>query len=138
MAKSKLSNTNNKSESKVVSLEGKIPPQALEMEAGVLGILLRRKDAFSSVSDILKPNYFYKPAHEKIYAAIQQLSLSQNSVDILTVAQQLRQNGDLELVGGIEYLSSLNASNTASVVNIEYYARIIDRKSTRLNSSHTS
>ena len=31
MAKSKLSNTNNKSESKVVSLEGKIPPQALEM-----------------------------------------------------------------------------------------------------------
>ena len=105
MAKSKLSNTNNKSESKVVSLEGKIPPQALEMEAGVLGILLRRKDAFSSVSDILKPNYFYKPAHEKIYAAIQQLSLSQNSVDILTVAQQLRQNGDLELVGDIEYLS---------------------------------
>ena len=128
MAKSKLSNTNNKSESKVVSLEGKIPPQALEMEAGVLGILLRRKDAFSSVSDILKPNYFYKPAHEKIYAAIQQLSLSQNSVDILTVAQQLRQNGDLELLGGIEYLSSLNASNTASVVNIEYYARIIVQK----------
>ena len=109
MAKTRLNNSgSSKNESKIVSLEGKIPPQALEMEAGVLGILLRRKDAFSSVSDILKPNYFYKPAHEKIYAAIQQLSLSQNSVDILTVAQQLRQNGDLEVVGGIEYLSSLN------------------------------
>ena len=129
MAKTRLNNSgSSKNESKIVSLEGKIPPQALEMEAGVLGILLRRKDAFSSVSDILKPNYFYKPAHEKIYAAIQQLSLSQNSVDILTVAQQLRQNGDLEVVGGIEYLSSLNASNTASVVNIEYYARIIVQK----------
>ena len=129
MAKTRLNNSgSSKNESKIVSLEGKIPPQALEMEAGVLGILLRRQDAFSSVSDILKPNYFYKPAHEKIYAAIQQLSLSQNSVDILTVAQQLRQNGDLEVVGGIEYLSSLNASNTASVVNIEYYARIIVQK----------
>ena len=129
MAKTRFNNSgSSKNESKIVSLEGKIPPQALEMEAGVLGILLRRKDAFSSVSDILKPNYFYKPAHEKIYAAIQQLSLSQNSVDILTVAQQLRQNGDLEVVGGIEYLSSLNASNTASVVNIEYYARIIVQK----------
>lgn len=129
MAKTRLNNSgSSKNESKIVSLEGKIPPQALEMEAGVLGILLRRKDAFSSVSDILKPNYFYKPAHEKIYVAIQQLSLSQNSVDILTVAQQLRQNGDLEVVGGIEYLSSLNASNTASVVNIEYYARIIVQK----------
>ena len=41
---------------------GKLPPQALELEEDVLGAIMLEKDAYSLVSDILKPEYFYKTA----------------------------------------------------------------------------
>ena len=85
------------------------------------------KDAYSIVSEILKPECFYEKAHEKIYAAIVDLALSQRPVDMLTVTEQLKKRGELEDVGGPFYISQLT-SKVASSAHIEYHARIIAQK----------
>ena len=65
-------------------------PQALELERVVLGALMIDKDAFSLVSESLRPDTFYEPKHQKIYRAIQSLSMNERPVDIMTVAEELK------------------------------------------------
>ena len=108
-------------------LAGRIQPQARELEVAVLGALMLEKDAYSIVSEILKPECFYEKAHEKIFSAIVDLAVSQRPVDMLTVTEQLRRRGELEDVGGPVYIAQLT-SQVASSAHIEYHARIIAQK----------
>ena len=85
------------------------------------------KDAFSIVSEILKPETFYEPRNQKIYRAIQTLSMNENPVDIMTVIEELRHEGALDDVGGPTYIVDLS-SHVASSANIEYHARILAHK----------
>ena len=111
----------------LVSGLGKLPPQAVDLEEAVLGALMLEKDALSAVIDILKPEIFYKDSHQKIFQAIQVLFIKSSPVDILTVTAQLRQQGDLEMVGGAYYITELT-NRVASAANIEYHSRIISQK----------
>ena len=122
-------NTGGKGRQKqvVVPDMGRLQPQARELEEAVLGALMLEKDAYSIVSEILKPESFYEKAHEKIYAAIVDLAISQRPVDMLTVTEQLKKRGELEEVGGPFYISQLT-SKVASSAHIEYHARIIAQK----------
>jgi replicative DNA helicase len=106
---------------------GKLPPQATDLEAAVLGALMLERDALSMVIDILKPELFYEPRNQKIFEAIQVLFQKSSPVDILTVTAQLRQQGDLEMIGGAYYITELT-NRVASAANIEYHARIISQK----------
>ncbi|MEJ2594100.1 MAG: replicative DNA helicase [bacterium] len=106
---------------------GKVPPQAIELEEAVLGAMMLEKDAVSAVIDILSPAVFYKESHQKIYGAIQQLFGKSEPIDILTVTNELKSSGDLEIVGGPYYITSLT-SRIASAANVEYHARIILQK----------
>lgn len=106
---------------------GKLPPQAIDLEEAVLGALMLEKDALSAVIDILKPEIFYKDSHQKVFEAIQALFQKSSPVDILTVTAQLRQQGDLEAIGGAYYITELT-NRVASAANIEYHARIISQK----------
>ena len=74
----------------------------------MLGALMLEKDAYSIVSEILKPECFYEKAHEKIYAAIVDLALSQRPVDMLTVTEQLKKTGEnwRDVGGPFLYLST--------------------------------
>lgn len=109
------------------NMPGKLPPQAVDMEEAVLGALMLDKNAVAEVIDILRPEAFYKEAHSKIFAAIQQLFHTTQPVDILTVTQQLRKNGDLELIGGPYFITQLT-NRVASAANIEFHARIVLQK----------
>ncbi|MBQ8628846.1 MAG: replicative DNA helicase [Prevotella sp.] len=106
-----------------------LQPQAPEIERVVLGALMIDKDAFSVVSEILKPETFYEPRNQKIYSAIQKLSMDENPVDIMTVMEELRRQGTLEEVGGPTYIVDLS-SHVASSANIEYHSRILAQKYT--------
>src|SRR6201985_1112905 len=106
---------------------GKLPPQAVDLEEAVLGALMLEKDALSSVIDILKPEVFYKDNHQKIFTAIRYLFEKTSPVDILTVTAQLRQQGELEMIGGAYYITELT-NRVASAANIEYHSRIIIQK----------
>ncbi len=106
---------------------GKIPPQAPELEEAVLGAVMLEKEAVATVIEILRPPYFYKDAHQKIYEAIESLFARSEPVDILSVTNELRKNGNLELVGGAYYVAWLT-SRVGSAANVEYHARVIAEK----------
>ncbi|MCO5249136.1 MAG: replicative DNA helicase [Chitinophagales bacterium] len=106
---------------------GKLPPQARELEEAVIGALLIDKEALNEVIDILKSEVFYVEAHKIIFNAINQLFDKSEPIDLLTVAQQLRKNGELDLIGGAYYLSELT-NKVASAANIEYHSRIVIQK----------
>ena len=122
-------NTPSTAKSKVqpVNDYGRIQPQAPELEEAVLGALMIEKDAYSLVSEILRPESFYEHRHQLIYAAITDLAVNQKPVDILTVKEQLSKRGELEEVGGPFYITQLS-SKVASSAHIEYHARIIAQK----------
>ncbi len=107
--------------------QGRIPPQAVDLEEVVLGALMLEKEAVNAVIDILTPEAFYKEAHQKIFKAIKELFGKSEPIDILTVTNELKQSGDLELVGGAYYISKLT-NRVVSAANIEYHARIIMQK----------
>jgi len=103
---------------------GKLPPQVLELEESVLGALMIESDALNKVIDVLRPETFYKVAHQEIYQAIFELFSESEPIDMLTVSQQLRKKSKLELAGGPTYIMRLTTS-VNSAANIEYHARII-------------
>lgn len=106
---------------------GRVPPQAVDLEEAVLGAIMLEKDALSAVIDILKPEVFYKEAHRVIFKAIISLFNKSEPVDILTVTNQLKSSGDLELIGGAYHITQLT-SRVASSANVEYHSRIILQK----------
>lgn len=108
-------------------IDGKLPPQAIELEEAVLGALMLDNEALSDTIDILKPEYFYKMEHQKIFDAIIVLFNESKPVDILTVIEELKKLGELESIGGAFYITQLT-NNVASSANTEYHARIIVEK----------
>lgn len=109
---------------------GKVPPQAVEFEESVLGALMLEKDAILQISEILKPEHFYKEEHGKIYNAVFKLSSEHKPIDINTVTQQLKIDKELDKIGGPAYLIYLT-NRIASTAHIEYHARIIAQKYTQ-------
>ena len=96
----------------------------MEAEQAVMAAVLMNNRALESVSDFLLPEHFSHIAHQEIY----RLALRQFAVgipfDIITAKTYLEQQGTLESVGGIEYLSKLAAAGS-TVVNVEHYGRIV-------------
>ena len=109
------------------STYGHLQPQALDIERAVLGALMIDTEAFSMVSEVLKPETFYEPRNQKIYQAIQTLSMNQQPVDIMTVTEQVRRDGALEEIGGPAYILELS-SHVASSAHIEYHANSLAQK----------
>ena len=115
-----------KAESSLSNL-GKVPPQARSLEEAVLGALMIDKDAVAIIIDILQSASFYEERHQKIFKAISLLFEQSSPIDLLTTTEQLKKNGDLELIGGPYYLVELT-NRIASSANVEYHARIIAQK----------
>ena len=106
---------------------GKTQPSAIDMEEAVLGALMLEKDAIEVVIDILKPEAFYKPSHQKIYAAIKEIAEKGDAVDMLTVTQELRNKNEIAEIGGAGYIAQLS-NKIASAAHIDFHARIIAQK----------
>lgn len=104
-----------------------LQPQALDIEAAVLGCIMVEHDALAQVSEILKPESFYDPRHRMVFEAALDLMMHDNPVDMLTVTEELRKRGELEAVGGPYALAHLSSMVTGSA-NVEYYAGIIAQK----------
>ncbi len=111
----------------IIDVAGRMQPRDKDLEEAVLGALMLEKDAYTIVCDLLKPESFYEPAHQKIYAAIQTLGASQQPIDMLTVTEQLRLNDTLDEVGGPVFISELT-SRVVSGAHVEHHARIVAQK----------
>jgi replicative DNA helicase len=102
-----------------------VPPHNLQAEESVLGALLLSRDAIGAVSELgLRPEDFYRPAHQHIYDAVRALYSAGAPADTITVAEELRRNGLLEQVGGTERLHELQNA-TPAISNAAHYAKIV-------------
>ena len=104
-----------------------VQPQAVEIERVVLGALMVDSDAFSVVSELLKPETFYEPRHQKIYEAIRNMNMDERPVDIMTLNDELSKMGEIDKVGGVDYLMEIS-SQVASAAHVESHARILAEK----------
>lgn len=136
MAEKRYNKSNKATESMDMSI-GKMPPQAIDLEEAVLGAMLLEKDAFTTVSEILKPECFYKEAHQHIFSAINNLFGKEQPIDMLTVTEEVRRMGKIDEVGGAFYITQLT-SRVASAAHIEYHARIIYQKFLQRQVIHLS
>ena len=108
---------------------GKLPPQVPELEESVLGALMIEKDAYASVADLLRPESFYVDSNACIFDAIRGLAAKDAPIDMLSVVEQLKQQGNLEKAGGVVRLSELTR-RVASAAHLRYHAQIVAQKAT--------
>ena len=106
---------------------GRVPPQAVDVEMAVLGAMLIEKGAIAKAIEILDDSSFYKPAHQRIFAAMIALFERSEPVDLITLIEELRRRGELEKVGGEYYLTELTTRVTTAA-NMEYHAHIVLEK----------
>ena len=107
-----------------------IPPQNIEAEASLLGSILIDSDSLVKIADTIHSEDFYDPRHQKIYDAIHQLYEKHYAIDVLTITDQIKNNGLLDAAGGAGYITELtNYVPTAS--HIEQYAEIVSQKALR-------
>lgn len=106
----------------------RLPPCNVEAEQSVLGSMLLDGEAVITAAEILHWEDFYQDNHRQIFKAMLELVNRGIACDLVTVSEGLNQEGKLESVGGIGYLSDL-ASAVPSTANVEYYARIVAEKS---------
>ena len=105
----------------------RIPPQNLEAEQAVIAAMMLDRDAAYEVIAILKPEDFYKESHGILYKTIIQLVEKGSPVDLITITEKLRQEDNLEKIGGVGYLAEL-ANSIGSAASIIHYAQIVSEK----------
>ena len=107
----------------------RLPPQNREAEQSVLGSMLRDNSCIDVVLQLVRPDDFYADAHQKIFETMVALNdKGGHKVDVIILAEALKQRGWVEDIGGYSYLGELwDAAPTAA--NAEYYAQIVRDKS---------
>lgn len=105
-------------------------PHNLEAEQNLLGALLLDNECMEEVGDILMPDHFYSPVHNRIYRAIVRLVDNKQLASPVTLKNHFDHDGDLSEVGGSEYLNEL-AINVSSLVSVKDYANMIKDLFTR-------
>jgi len=111
------------------ALMDKVPPQNIEAEASLLSAILIDNRILDDVADVLAPSDFYRAAHQIIYGAMIELAGKSEPIDLVTLANILKDRGELEAVGGAIYLAKL-IDEVPLAVNADHYAKIIHDKAT--------
>jgi replicative DNA helicase len=105
----------------------RVPPQAVDVEKAVLGAMLLDKEAVAKVVQLLDQTSFYNPGHQKIYQAMTALFEKSEPVDAVTVVEELRRRGDLNIAEDPLYITELTR-NISTAANVDYHARIVLEK----------
>jgi len=106
----------------------RMPPQNNEAEQSVLGSVLLQPSALISAMEFLQTNDFYRRAHQLIFQTMIDLNERNEEIDVITVANLLETNNQLEDAGGAAYLAEL-ANVVPTAANVEYYAQIVEERS---------
>jgi len=101
-----------------------LPPQNLEAEESILASFFIYHEISDEIIEQLKPEYFYKTSHRKIFSVIKSLYNNKSPIDLVTVAERLKSLGQLEEIGGGSYLSNLT-TNIPISTSIDHHAKII-------------
>jgi len=108
---------------------GRIPPQSLDAERSVLGAMLLSRDAIAAAIQHLDERSFYRETHRKLWRSMVSLFDRNEAVDLVTLVEELKKRKELEVVGGVTYLTGLDQF-VATAANVEHYCRIVNEKAT--------
>jgi len=116
---------NKQTEPRDHKLEGmKVPPHSIEAEQSVLGGLMLDNERWDDVAERVVSEDFYTRQHRHIFTEMHRLQEMGKPIDLITLAESLEQQGQLDIVGGFAYLAELS-KNTPSAANISAYADIV-------------
>lgn len=104
-----------------------MPPNAPEAEMAVLGSMMIESEAVERALEALDESCFYSNVHRTIFRVIAELHRAQKGVDLVTVAEELRNRNQLADIGGAEALADL-LNKVATAAHVEHYARIVHDK----------
>ena len=107
--------------------EQRLPPQSIESEVAVLGCILIDPKAFPKACHYINKDSFYKKIHSIIFIAMQELDESEVNIDNITLIEKLKENKQLDVVGGAYFITGLS-SEAPTAANVEYYAKIVKEK----------
>lgn len=110
------------------SPQGRSVPWSAEAEQAVLGAMLLDSDAALRGAELLADTMFYREAHRRLFRALRALVDQQMVIDYVTVRDELSRRGELDAIGGVDYLDELVGS-VPTAANLEYHARILRDKS---------
>ena len=112
-------------------------PHSLDGERTVLGAILIENEAYHHAAEILTERDFYRRAHQQIFVRMGGLSDRGQAIDLVTLKEELSRSGELELAGGVPYLTSL-MDGVPRATNVPYYAKIVKEKSVLRNLINSS
>jgi replicative DNA helicase len=118
-------------------LRDAVPSHNDEAEVATLGALLIDAEALPAILPLVRPEDFYKTAHQRIYESILSLYERGQTVDLITLTEEMRAKGVLESCGGTAYIARLTSAVPSSA-NVEFYARIVQSTSIRRTLSRVS
>ena len=107
---------------------GFLPPSIEQAEEAVLGCILINPEAMAQSMQIINEKDFYNPANSIIYENMLTLFENNNTIDYVSVIEQLKKNKKLKYVGDAYYITGLT-EKAPSTQNVEYYAKLVREKS---------
>ena len=105
-------------------------PHSNEAEQSVLGAIIIDPELINTTQEVLLPESFYRGAHQHIFRAMMNLNEDNKDIDVVTIMDQLAQEGRLNEAGGPQYLAELS-SNVPTTRNIQYYTEIVFKHATK-------
>ena len=111
---------NDQYDERYTDASGKVPPQSIEAEQSLLGAILMDQEVLVDIADKVHANDFYDQRHATIFTAILKLYERHAPIDMLTLSTELKNSGNLQSVGGTEYLGNLTNIVPSSAHAIEY------------------
>lgn len=105
-------------------------PHNEESERAVLAAILLQPAELDNVARILRPDDFYSERHQVLYRAFLDLAKKGTEIDLRTIQATLEQKGQLELVGGLSYLTGLDL-DLPDIGRVNTYAEIVKERSIR-------
>lgn len=112
-------------------------PHNIEAEQAVLGAIFLVPDMIVTATEILEPEDFYRVSHQRIFSMMIRLTDKGEPIDLVTITTELDDLKMLDEVGGVSYLTDI-ANSVPTAANIEYYARIVEEKSTLRKIIHAA
>jgi replicative DNA helicase len=112
-------------------------PQNIEAERSVLGAVLMDNHALNTAIEKLRPDDFFLDQHRRIFIQMIELGEAQQSIDLVTLSEQLRRKGDLEAAGGPAYIAQL-VDGMPRISHLEHHARIVKEKALLRNLIHST
>ena len=108
----------------------KIPPQNLDAEKSLIGAVLIDEEVLADVTEHVKPGDFYDKNHAMIYQAMMRLFEKHKPVDLLTLTEELKKKGELDVVGGSAFLTELT-NYVPTAAHAAAYAEMVSQKAVR-------